>query len=185
MIRRRIPLSTLLILFNLLLTIASLFYDAPVLPSIPLWAWPFVVVCPLYPLLLALYWWKRWPWLAPFAILPAATYGIGALVYYPMLMHATYVNWQDIGTIFWVWLYAAQAWYFMRSAPLTTAPLILALLFLFASFSIQMITLSYGYLEYASLTPDMRLALFCIVCVGSLITLNSWLFIRYRSSVSA
>lgn len=168
--------------FNVVISLISLNYDASILATIPLWAWPLVAVCPLFPLLLAFFWLrlarkKHVPhFLASFAILPAAVYGLGTLLYYPLLMHQTYVNVQDIGQIFWVWLYASQAWYLLRRWPISMWHACLALIFLIGSFCFQLATLSYGYLEYASLTPNQRILLFVFVCVSSLATYQIWLF---------
>ncbi len=177
---------TLLLLagFNAAISLISLTYDIPALRTIPLWAMPFVVICPIYPFLLAFVWLRIAQkklihhFLIAFAILPAAVYGLASLVYYPLVIQQTYPNWRDIGQILWVWLYAGQAWYLIRRWPIPPLHACLALIFVVVSASIQFITLGYGYLDYASLTLNQRIFLLVFVCVSSLSVYQIWLFRR-------
>ena len=166
---------------NIAISLLSLRYDAPILPTIPYWAWAFVIICPLYPLVLALFYYgeltqKRNDILTAIAVLSAATYGLAALAYYPLHMYATFYNWLDTGNIFWVWLYATQGWWLIRKLP-RPHPLALTIAtgFILCAFTIQFRTLSFGYLDYASLSNPERIGLLLVGYACCLVSLITWL----------
>ena len=159
-----------LIWLNIGLSLFSLSYDLHVIRTIPLWAWPFVVICPLWPLVLALAWYTNNKYLKGFAALATASYGLLAIVFYPLLMHATFFNWPDTGNIIWVWLYAIQGWYLLRTHKVPLPAILIAFTFLITSFTIQYKTLGFGYLDYAALSPQMRIFLLGVAYATSVIT---------------
>jgi hypothetical protein len=98
-------------------------------------------------------------------------------------MQATYWNLYDIGNIFWVWLYAAQAWWIMKIMTPHKPAVIIASLFLVLSFIIQYATLSFGYLDYAALSPQTRIVLLCAGFGCIAITAISWNYISNKARV--
>ncbi len=86
----------------------------------PWYLWPWVPICALYPFLLALnylyFLWKgEFPWFfLSFTVFGALGYGLIAPLFYTLYMVETGFGWYELGNIFWVWLYAAQAYFLLR-----------------------------------------------------------------------
>lgn len=171
-------MQRLLIVGNLALSVIALTYDWPALQAIPTYLWPLVAICPLYPLLLALYWLytaggKESPYLAAVAALPAATYGLLALVFYPLVMLKAGFTWNDTGQIVWVWLYAAQAFVILRRTVPQAMPAFLGLFWLFASLSVLYLS-PITYFALDLFTHDERTALYLVAVILSFISLGFW-----------
>ncbi len=148
-----------LVILNFGMGIAALIYDAPVIAHLPWYAAPFIVICPLYPILLSLHLSSRTehPWLRAFATIPPTVYGGLALCFYPLSMASGGFSWNDTGQIFWVLTYAVQAAFFLptRVSVATAA----ASLFMVVSLIILYVTNSYGYLAIADLSSSQKLGL--------------------------
>jgi len=160
---------------NVIWAVSALVYDIPAISHIPFYFWPFIVICPVFPALLALTWWQIFrnnkpnDYLLAFATLPSAIYLLGALIFYPTLMVINGFNWLDFGQIFWAAVYGLQGFYLMRKYTLKKSPVILVTTFLLISFFIQYLTKTYGYLDFSSINSQLLLALYFVLSAISLI----------------
>ncbi len=142
---------------DLFWSVGAWIVDYDKLFSIPIWAWPFCLVCPVYPLLLAIVWYKRAKkvpvagWLMAFAVLPSAVLGPMAIAYYPLKMINNGFNILDLGQIFWVLFYSVQAWSLIREKISNKYAVASATLFLIVKFTIDFLYLSFDYLDLGSL----------------------------------
>lgn len=105
----------LLILLNIAMSVISLIVD---LDKIAIQEWyllPFSPICPLYPLLLAIWYLiyrsrkKVNPIFTTFLLIGLISYGIMAYIYYPLDMSWRGFDWWSVGNMFWVTVYAIQA----------------------------------------------------------------------------
>lgn len=148
-----------LIALNLSMGMAALVYDTSAIASLPWYSVPFIVICPLYPILLALHISTQGehPWLHAFATIPPTVYGGLALCFYPLSMAYNGFSWNDIGHLFWVLTYAIQAAFFLPRHPTTAT--VTASLFMLLSLTILYVTNSYGYLAIADLPSPAKTSL--------------------------
>lgn len=152
----------------------------------PVWAIIFVIICPVYPLLLGVVWLKKYkktrvnPYLLAFATIASAVFGVLALVFYPALMMSRGFRWNDLGQIFWVWFYSAQGWYLLKTENFYFWPIIAVLGYLLAKFSLDYKFSTFGYLEAESLTKVAFKAVFIIAVLVSLAV--SFLKIRRKKA---
>lgn len=165
----------ILIVLDLFWCIAALIYDLPAIKSIPFYSWPFIAICPIFPLLLAIVWYKKVlrrntnSYLIAFAAIPSAAYFIGALIYYPTLMSANGFNWLNFGSIFWVAFYGLQGFYLLIANKLSKIPQLLAILFLVISFIIQYIYRTFGYLNLAGLSNQVIMIIYTFTLINLMI----------------
>jgi hypothetical protein len=164
---------TLLIWLNLFWSLCAWIYDGPTLLSIPSLALPFVVICPLFPLLLAGVWLgkkteKNNIYLQYLAILPSCIYGLLALFFYPLLLHFDHFSWSALLEIPWVLFYGIQGWYLLPSLPRHLPALTLTSVFLLVSFFIQFSYKSFGYLAIDLLPLPYQILLLCLACISLL-----------------
>lgn len=169
-----------LALLDLVWSLAAFLYDFPAIREIPPWALPFVVICPIYPLLLASVWlsfWRRFrlpSFVIALATLPSATYGLLSLLYYPLLMQQTGFTWNALLQIPWVLLYGIQGLYLLKTRAIRYIWACLsANLFLIASFLIQYQHKAFDYLDFASLTPT-SLHFLLLIAIGLSLSLSIW-----------
>lgn len=154
-----------LIIFNLCLSGMAFVYDYPAIQVIPWYALIFIVICPLYPLLISgnITTNGRYPFLAAFSSIPATTYGILALCFYPIHMYQNGFNWLGVGQMLWVLLYAFQAVLLLpRRHSLAT---IGASVFTGASLLLHATSKSYNYLDIANLTQN---SIYLLLVIGFL-----------------
>ena len=158
----------IIILLDLFWSIAAFWVDWPKLFEIPLWAIPFAIICPIYPLLLAVVWFqirrngKPNSYLLAFAVIPSAVFGVLSIIFYPSLMIARGFAWNDIGQIFWVLFYSIQGWYLVLKNKISLLPALLVLLYLIIKFSLDYKFLTFGYLEAESLNSTVLLIVLII-----------------------
>lgn len=149
-----------------------MFVDSAKLSLIPFYLWPIVLICPIYPLLLAIVWTMRLrkqktnSYLLAFAALPSAVFGILALIYYPAQLYYTKFNWNDFGQIFWVLFYSAQGWWLLLREKILTKALVLAGIYLLVKFTIDIKYQTFGYLEIANLPTHVQMAVY-FVSIGA------------------
>lgn len=147
-----------LIILDFIWSAVAFSVDFPKFFQIPFWAVPFVVICPIYPLLLGVVWLKKYkktqvnPYLLAFAAIPSAVFGILAIVFYPALMINRGFQWNDLGQIFWVWFYSAQGWNLIKREKFYFWAVVVALVYLLVKFVLDYNFLTFGYLEVESLT---------------------------------
>jgi len=168
-----------LIILDLIWAVSALVYDLSAIGQIPIYFWPFIIICPIYPFLLAIVWYQKVrhnhinSYLLAFATIPSLAYFIGALIYYPTLMSAYGFNWLEFGAIFWVAFYGLQAVYLLFKNPIPKMPVILVLIFLLISFIIQFLTKSYGYLDFGNLDS----ATIIIIYAAILVNLSAYIYV--------
>lgn len=178
----------LLVLFDLLLAAIALIYDWSALSQLPLWLIPFIAICPLYPFLLAATWWQLAkknvrPWLTAFAAVPAAMYGILALGFYPLVMQHDGFSYLNLLSIFWVWLYATQAWYLIARRSLAVFPTLIVSVIALAILVLQVMTNSYDYLAWATLTVSEK-SFLLIVAISTIVIINAYLLLPRVGAVA-
>jgi len=160
---------------NLFWAGAAIIYDAPKLLEINPLLWPIVVICPLFPLLLALFFFqiikKRKPnqFLLAFASIPSFVYGVVAIIYYPFLMLNEGFNWYGIGQILWVLFYSAQGLYLIIKYKINTIAISLVGLYLLMKLTLEYRNLSFGYLDLHLLTKMQLEYVYIVSLVATLI----------------
>lgn len=156
----------LLFVLDILWSAAAWIVDYDKLSTIPVWAWPFCIVCPIYPALLAVVWYKKAKkvavneWLMAFAALPSAVLGIMAIVYYPLKMVNNGFDIIDLGQIFWVLFYSIQGWVLLCKKTTNKTAVILATVFLVVKFTVDLVYLSFDYLDLFVLQNDQLIGLY-------------------------
>lgn len=109
------PFCWFLAFLGLVMTLGALTIDLHDFVETPVYLWIFVPICSLYPLLLALNYLiflKKGNFFQPllvFTLFGIMGYGIIAPVFYFGYMLEAGFAWYEFGNIFWVWLYACQA----------------------------------------------------------------------------
>lgn len=151
-----------LAILDLVWSIIAIVFDWSAIIAVPPIALPFILICPLYPFLLALYWLLQYrgrtvnSYLLTLAALPTSTYAVLSLLFYPLIMTHQGFSFLDLGQIFWVWFYGIQGWYLLASTKIKTAPLLLIGAFVATSLVVQYRSLTYGYLGVDILTLPER-----------------------------
>lgn len=166
---------------NLTIALIALLHDLPALRVVPFALWPVIAICPVYPLVLAAYWnpdekeRNKRTGLTAFAGLPAAVFGLLALVFYPLIMARYGFDWANFGQIFWVWLYAAQGWYLVFQARIQAQDVVLAGAWLFLVLITLYQTQSFGYLALDLLTQTERFIVLQTGFAATVVTAIVWL----------
>jgi|GEM_PF-2447288 len=177
-----------IVVLDLIIGTTALVYDWGTIVSLPIWLLPVIIICPLYPFLLAGVWWRLQnhrgsTWLYAGAVIPSAMYGVLALIFYPMVMVATQFSWTNLLAEIWVWLYASQSWYLLKKyPPVKLFPIIVASIFILAAFLFQLQTNSYGYLALAVLSLPAKIALLTLA-VLTIVGINVALLLSRLGSV--
>jgi hypothetical protein len=158
----------LLFVLDILWSVIAWIVDYDKLFLIPVWAWPFCIVCPIYPALLAILWYKKAKkvksneWLVVFASLPSAVLGIMAIVYYPLKMINNGFGVIDLGQIFWVLFYSVQGWVLFHKKLANKPAIIFAVVFLVVKFTIDLIYLSFDYLDFSNFNNNQLMILYLL-----------------------
>ena len=158
-----------LIYADLFWSVAAFVWDWPKMAQIHFYVWPFALICPIYPLLLAIIWFqlyrKKSPnqFLLAFATIPSIVFGILAIVYYPTAMYYQGFSWNGLGQIFWVIFYAAQGAYLFSKYQLAKWPLALASAYLIVKLCLDYKYLTFGYLDFTNIP---QLAVLILIVIG-------------------
>ena len=172
-----------LVIADFIWAISAWVVDVYKLPQIPPWAWIFVVVCPIYPILLALVFLKFLgkkkvnPYLLAFAAIPSAVFGILTLAYYPAKMVFQGFNGNDFGQIFWVLFYSVQGWWLVKNERLALIPILAVTAFLTTAFVIDYKFKTFGYLNF-TLFPNSYITFLFILAVAVTYLLLAFHLIR-------
>lgn len=173
--RKLIPF---LIALNLIWSAAAFTYDAPEIFRIPFYLWPFIVICPVYPFLLALVWCfikkeQLNSILLSFAAIPSAIYFLASLVYYPTWMMLNGFDWLALGQIFWVTFYGIQGLYLIQKYTPAKSAIILACLFLVISFGVQYFVHhsndKNSYIDYTNFSSVLLLGEYVFLVTATLV----------------
>lgn len=163
--------AKLLTLLNVILSLSALIYDLPAIKNIPLIYWPFIVICPIYPALLAVCWHKITrvqkinPLLIAFATIPSIIYFVGAALFYPLWMAHNGFNIYALGQVFWVALYGLQAIYLYFILRVNYRATLMVISFLATSFLIQHKTKTYGYLDLTNMPENQIISIYLILII--------------------
>jgi len=164
-----------LIFLDLFWSAAALAVDLPKLPSVPVWAWLFAVVCPIYPFLLFWVWRALYkgrepnPYLLAFAAIASAVFGPLALFFYPAVMTKIGFDWRSLGQIFWVLFYSLQGWYLLFKKRILLAPAAAAAGYLLIKFYLDYRFGTFGYLGVEDLPGGVLFYLFALAVTLSLV----------------
>lgn len=173
-----------LILADLFWSVCALIYDWPKLLNIPATAMIFTIICPLYPLILALYWIferKKWPssLLLVFGAIPSAILIILALIYYPTQMIYNGFNLLGLGQIFWVAFYGLQGWYLIFTKKFSSTYVLLTGIFLVIKFTTDYAYKDFGYLGMETLPQNILLTIYLF---SLFLVLSVCLFLIFRQT---
>ncbi len=158
----------LLVVLNVAMGLIALTYDWQALQAIPPLLLPVIVICPIYPFLLAVIWVHRLrkrvtpSWIVALAVIPAATYGVLAPLFYITHSYVTVFSWNDMGQIVWVWIYAAQAIYLIFTTKIDRTAAFWATCFIILSLFMQFSTGGYGYLAIGDIGRTLQLILLTV-----------------------
>jgi len=164
----------------------ALFHDYDKLLSISWYLYPIVLICPIFPLLLALVFFqttKKRPinqFLLSFAAIPSAVFGVLALLFYPMLMINEGFNILGLGQILWVLFYGAQGWYLIFRYKMKSWVLVVVSIYLIAKLTLDYYYLSFGYISVEKLTQSQLLGLY----IGALVAVALVNIVIFRRDYS-
>ncbi len=155
-----------LIVLDIFWSLAGFVVDYPKLLTIPVYLWPVVLICPIYPLLLAFIWYryiKKKPtnqYLVAFTAFNSVVFGVLAIAFYPTAMHYQGFSWRDVGQIFWVMFYCGQGLYFLERSNFgylaLAAPAFYLMLKLFLDYKFA----TFGYLNVEGIDQKALLAIY-------------------------
>ncbi len=132
----------------------ALIYDYSEIFVRPFYLWPIIIICPLYPALLAYVWWKvsagkeTNQYIFALGVIGATYFGLSALIFYPLAMREEGFTWLAAGAIFWVVFYGAQGAYLLKLQKnrLYMAPATLTLIYLLLKLYLDWQYYSFNYL---------------------------------------
>jgi len=148
-------------------------YDWEIFCKIPIYLWPFLVICPVFPAMLSLVWaqsldTKPNNFLLAFSVIPSLFYFVAALIYYPTWMILNGFDWMTFGAIFWVLAYGFQAIYLLFKYHVGFLSSVCAAIFLILSFVIQYVTKTYGAQDFTNFSSLIYFVEYCILILLSL-----------------
>lgn len=165
----------ILIVLDIIWSLAALIFDFSRIAQIPPLLWPFIIICPIFPMLLAIYWiqslsGKDNKFLRSFVSLPGFIYLIAAVIYYPAWMIINGFDILSFGQIFWVMVYGLQCYYLLAKKRTEFAPSVIAVLYLWSSFLVQYLFRSLGFYDMTNFKPELILGgytvlIFCTIIV--------------------
>lgn len=144
----------LLSIADLIWSFSAWVFDFGKLTTIPYYLLPFILTCPIYPLLLSISLFQIWKkrrvnlFVLYLGILGSVVYGFGAVFYYPVYMSLNGFDWYAFGGIFWVLFYGIQGAYllFSKQRGFSLYSLFAAGLFVATKIKIDYFTRTYGYI---------------------------------------
>jgi len=163
----------LLILLDFFWSAAAWIYDAPKLANIPPYFWPFVAVCPIYPLLIALnllqLYRKKEPnqFLLGFGAIGGALYGALAILYYPLAMAYQGFLLNALGQIFWVLFYALQGfWLFLNYQIKREVYIFVGAVLVLKLIIIDYFYKSFGYFDFTEISSNLLIGLLSLAVIS-------------------
>jgi len=168
-------LIIVLIILDLIWSTAALIYDYPVIIQTPIYYWPFLIVCPVFPFLLTLVWSQIYRdktpnnYLLAFAAIPSVIYLTASLIYYPTWMILNTFDWYALGQIFWVAFYGIQAFYLLMKFSYTKTALWLAGAFLIISLTVQFKTKTLGFQDFTNFSDSLLLIEYLIMVIAAIL----------------
>lgn len=159
-----------IIILDLAWAAMAAIYDWEIFCQIPIYLWPFLVICPVFPALLSLVWLqilegKPNNFLFAFSSISSVVYLFAAILYYPMWMVLNGFDWMTFGAIFWVMVYGAQGIYLLLRYSVKKSALFIVGLFLILSLLIQCWTRTAGSQDFTNFSSANYFALFASVAL--------------------
>ncbi len=161
-----------LVVLGFVMTFGALRIDLHDFVETPMYLWLFVPVCSLYPLLLALNYLlflKRGyfsQFLLYFSLFGIIGYGIIAPFFYAYYMYENGFAWYEFGNIFWVWLYASQAfllWKYVKRIHWWQFSFIV--LYFFTKDFLDRFSVTWSYVRFGVLSLNMMNVMFALLIV--------------------
>lgn len=170
-----------LIIADLFWSVSAFIWDLEKMAQINVFVWPFALICPIYPLLLAVIWFQLYRKKTPnqlllaFVTIPPVIFGILAILYYPLAMVYQGFSWNAFGQIFWVLFYSLQGLYLFLKFKIARSAITIVSLYLIIKFLLDYEYLSFGYLDFEDIpnAAVMILILIAFLCLGLLWSLDS------------
>jgi len=164
---------------DLLWSVSAWIYDWHKLITLPVYLIPFILTCPIFPLLLSVSWFQIFRkrklnlFIFYLGVLGSVVYGVGAILYYTSLMTLVGFDWWTFGGIFWVLFYALQGGYllFRYKAGFNLASLISAGAFLGAKLIIDFTTRTSGYIVDDIYPQNYLIIMFVVMVAVFVLTL--------------
>lgn len=178
---------SIIIVLDIVMALTALTVDFSDFSMVPWYLWIFTPICPLWPALLAVNFWKYKKdghFANPLLNLTAIgiiSYGIMAYIFYPTYMLIHGFAWYELGNIFWVTLYASQIfliWPFLKKIPAWWY-VIFALYFIPKDL-LDRFGPTFSYQRLGDFTDKVSNFLFISILIFQLI---SFLIVRIRPSV--
>ncbi|OGC81533.1 MAG: hypothetical protein A2788_02055 [Candidatus Abawacabacteria bacterium RIFCSPHIGHO2_01_FULL_46_8] len=185
--QERPRLFNLLIALDLFWWLAATIYDWQKLVSTPWYLLPFLPICPIYPLLLAIAFiclkrGRQIPApLAIFTFMGAASYGIMAYIFYPLYMSATGLDSSAIGNMAWVTFYALQSYLLLPYLKIWPGWIIILATYFFSKDIIDLKFQQFSYLITPT-TPGYVISYSFIAILLIHLTLLYWLTNQQRQT---
>jgi len=173
-----------LVFLGISMSLLALRIDLHDFVETPWYLWPWVPICSVYPLLLALNYlyflrFGRFPqFLLNFTVFGIIGYGIIAPIFYIFYMMESSFSWYEFGNIFWVWLYASQAfllWPQRKQLPWWQIFLIGG--YFFIKDLLDRFSVTWSYVRYGVLSENLMNIVFSLLLV---IHLGLLLFFLYK-----
>lgn len=169
------------VILGLGMSLVAWFMDLHDFVETPWYLWVFVPVCSGYPLLLALnylYFWRfrRFqPLLLHFTLYGIIGYGVIAPLFYAFYMVESGFSWYEFGNIFWVWIYAAQAFFLWPARiRLTCWQLFLIVAYFFTKDFLDRFSVTWSYVRFGVLSSLLMNTIFVL-----LLLIHSALFVIF------
>lgn len=149
-----------MIALDLAWTVMATIYDWETFSQIPAYLWPFLIICPIFPLIIALVWaqsLKKRPsdFLLALGAMSSVTYLFAAIVYYPTWMLLNGFDWMTFGAIFWVAAYGAQGVYLLLRYRIGKVAASIVGLFLLVSVFVQYWTQTSGAQDFTNFSSTI------------------------------
>jgi len=159
-----------IIIFDLVWAAMAAVYDWEIFSRIPIYLWPFLVICPIFPALLSLVWLQSLEsrpnkFLLAFGAMPSVVYLFAAIIYYPTWMILNGFDWMTFGAIFWVAAYGLQGLYFLSKYCVERGQLFFVAIFLIFSLTVQYLTKTYGAQDFTNFSQTLFIAEYFIVAL--------------------
>lgn len=192
-----------LALLGFAMSIGSMTIDWQDFAETPWFLWPFVPICPLYPFLLGvLYAWRarkgKWPVrLMLFTLLGITSYGVIAIVFYPLYMLENGFAWYELGNVFWVMIYSLQAvwlwkefgrdgghWRPGRLSKVSTCLIAAYAVYFFAKDILDRYSVTFSYVRYNILSDVLTNRMFITVLVVHTLVFLTYFLTMRRERIS-
>lgn len=169
-------------ILDLVWSLIGFIVDLPKIANLPFYLWPIVLICPIYPLLLAFVWYRYIKkksinqYLISFAALPSVIFGFLVIPFYLTAMYYQGFSWRDVGQIFWVLFYAIQGFYLFEKNRISYLALMLPALYLMIKLFLDIKYQTFGYLNVEEIDPNALLVIFICALFIIIFTVGLKLF---------